>query len=647
VDHIGQEELEMETGKNILVVDDNKFLRIAVSKMLSRLGYEVLSADSGENGLSIFLKNKFHIVLSDYEMPGMDGVALACSIKKSSPRAPVVIMTGAGSPCAGKPAEASMLVNVPRLVTAYYTEAPDPSVPEQRVAFGTSGHRGSAFERAFNEWHILAISQAICLHREQKKIDGPLFLGMDTHALSVPAHASALEVLAANGVEVMIAQGDEYTPTPAVSHAILTYNRGRKTGLADGIVITPSHNPPHDGGFKYNSPNGGPAEPAVTAWIEAKANEFLENGLVGSKRIPFEKALRAPTTHRHDYRTAYITDLANVIEMDAIRAAKISMGVDPLGGAGVHYWGPIAERYGLNLTVVNEAVDPTFRFMTVDWDGQIRMDPSSPYAMQSLISLKDRFEIAFACDTDHDRHGIVTRSRGLLAPNHYLSVAILYLFQHRPEWRREAAVGKTVVSSQMIDRVTAKLGRKVYEVPVGFKWFVDGLLDGSLGFGGEESAGASFVRLDGSVWTTDKDGIVPALLAAEITARMGRDPGEIYRELTREFGEPLYDRVEAPATPEQKAILEKLSPQQVQIKNLAGEKIQTILTRAPGNGAPIGGVKVVAESGWFAARPSGTENIYKIYAESFLGTDHLRRILEEAQTIVNDALTTAPIPERG
>jgi len=551
------------------------------------------------------------------------------------------------SPCAGKPAEASMLVNVPRLVTAYYTEAPDPSVPEQRVAFGTSGHRGSAFERAFNEWHILAISQAICLHREQKKIDGPLFLGIDTHALSVPAHASALEVLAANGVEVMIAQGDEYTPTPAVSHAILTYNRGRKTGLADGIVITPSHNPPHDGGFKYNSPNGGPAEPPVTAWIEAKANEFLENGLVGSKRIPFEKAIRAPTTHRHDYLTAYITDLANVIDMDAIRAAKISMGVDPLGGAGVHYWGPIAERYGLNLTVVNEAVDPTFRFMTVDWDGQVRMDPSSPYAMQSLISLKDRFEIAFACDTDHDRHGIVTRSRGLLAPNHYLSVAILYLFQHRPEWRREAAVGKTVVSSQMIDRVTAKLGRKVYEVPVGFKWFVDGLLDGSLGFGGEESAGASFVRLDGSVWTTDKDGIVPALLAAEITARMGRDPGEIYRELTREFGEPLYDRVEAPATPEQKAILEKLSPQQVQIKNLAGEKIQTILTRAPGNGAPIGGVKVVAESGWFAARPSGTENIYKIYAESFLGTDHLRRILEEAQTIVNDALTTAPIPERG
>ena len=476
------------------------------------------------------------------------------------------------SPCAGKPAEASMLVNVPRLVTAYYTEVPDPSVPEQRVAFGTSGHRGSAFEKAFNEWHILAISQAICLYRKQKKIDGPLFLGMDTHALSVPALASALEVLAANGVEVMIAEGDEYTPTPAISHAILTYNRGRKTGLADGIVITPSHNPPHDGGFKYNPPNGGPAESAVTGWIEAKANEFLENGLRGVKRIPFEKALRASTTHRHDYLNAYISDLANVIDMDAIRGAKISLGVDPLGGAGVHYWGPIAERYGLNLTVVNEAVDPTFRFMTVDWDGQIRMDPSSPYAMQRLIGLKDRFEIAFACDTDHDRHGIVTRSAGLLPPNHYLSVAIFYLFQHRPKWRKEAAVGKTVVSSQMIDRVTAKLGRKLYEVPVGFKWFVDGLLDGSLGFGGEESAGASFVRLDGSVWTTDKDGIVPALLAAEITARMGRDPGEIYRELTREFGEPVYDRVEAPATPEQKELLAKLSPQQVQAHRPGGRK---------------------------------------------------------------------------
>ena len=541
---------------------------------------------------------------------------------------------------AGKPAETSILVNVPRLVTAYYTETPDPSAPGQRVSFGTSGHRGSAFDKAFNEWHILAISQAISLYRAQQNIDGPLFLGMDTHALSVPALASALEVLAANEVEVMLAEGDEYTPTPAISHAILTYNRERKAGLADGIVVTPSHNPPHDGGFKYNPPNGGPAESVVTGWIGARANEFLENGLRGVKRIPFEKALRASTTHRHDYLNTYITDLGNVIDMDAIRGKKISLGVDPLGGAGVHYWGPIAERYGLNLTVVNQAVDPTFRFMTVDWDGQIRMDPSSPYAMQSLIGLKDRFEIAFACDTDHDRHGIVTRSTGLLPPNHYLAVAIFYLFQRRPKWGEEAAVGKTVVSSQMIDRVTAKLGRKLYEVPVGFKWFVEGLLDGSLGFGGEESAGASFVRLDGSVWTTDKDGIVPALLAAEMTARMDRDPGEIYRELTRQFGEPVYDRVEAPATPEQKGILERLSPQQVRSTDLAGEKIQAILTRAPGNDAPIVGLKVVAENGWFAARPSGTEDIYKIYAESFQGADHLRRILEEAQAIVSDALAT-------
>ncbi len=536
-----------------------------------------------------------------------------------------------------------MLVNVPRLVTAYYAETPDASVPEQRVAFGTSGHRGSAIDKAFNEWHILAISQAICLYRAHQKINGPLFLGMDTHALSVPAAAGALEVLAANGVEVMIAEGDEYTPTPAVSHAILTYNRGRKTGLADGIVITPSHNPPHDGGFKYNPPNGGPAEPVVTDWIEVKANKFLESGLRGVRRIPFEKALRASTTHRHNYLDAYTSDLGNVIDMDVIRGAKISLGVDPLGGAGVHYWGPIAERYGLNLTVVNEAVDPTFRFMTVDWDGQIRMDPSSPYAMQRLIGLKDQFEVAFACDTDHDRHGVVTRSAGLLPPNHYLSVAIFYLFQHRPKWRKEAAVGKTVVSTQMIDQVAAKLGRKLCEVPVGFKWFVDGLLDGSLGFGGEESAGASFVRLDGSVWTTDKDGIIPALLAAEITARMGRDPGEIYRELAREFGEPVYDRVEAPATPDQKKLLAKLSPGQFKLTELGGEKIQTFLTEAPGNGAPIGGVKVIADSGWFAARPSGTENIYKIYAESFRGADHLRRILEEAQTIVNDAIAPAAL----
>ncbi len=546
------------------------------------------------------------------------------------------------SPFAGTPADAASLVNVPNLITAYYAELPDPSVPAERVAFGTSGHRGSSFNRAFNERHILAISQAICLYRKQQSIDGPLFLGIDTHALSVPALTSALEVMAANEVEVMIAQGDEYTPTPVLSHAILTYNRGRKSGLADGIVITPSHNPPHDGGFKYNPPNGGPAAGAITGWIEARANGLLESGLSGVKRVPYEKALHAATTHRHDYLDAYISDLANVIDMEAIRGSKISLGVDPLGGAGVHYWGPIAERYGLNLTVVSDAVDPTFRFMTRDWDGQIRMDPSSPYAMRRLIGLKDRFEVAFACDTDHDRHGIVTRSAGLLPPNHYLSVAILYLFQHRPKWSASAAVGKTVVSSQMIDRVTAKLGRKLYEVPVGFKWFVDGLLDGSLGFGGEESAGASFIRMDGGVWTTDKDGIVPALLSAEITARMNRDPGELYRDLVREFGESFYDRVEAPATPAQKEMLGRLSPQQVSSADLAGEKIQAILTNAPGNDASIGGLKVIAKSGWFAARPSGTEDIYKIYAESFRDADHLRRIEEEAQAIVTAAVTAAP-----
>ena len=551
------------------------------------------------------------------------------------------------SPLAGKPANPANLVNVAKLVTAYYTETPDPSVPGQRVSFGTSGHRGSAFENSFNEWHILAISQAICLYRKQQKIDGPLFLGMDTHALSVPALASALKVLAANDVEVMIAQGDEYTPTPAISLAILTYNRGRKIGLADGIVITPSHDPPQDGGFKYNPPNGGPAEEVVTDWIEAKANKYLESGLKGVKRISYEKALHASTTHRHNFLNAYISDLGNVIDMDIIRGAKISLGVDPLGGAGVHYWEPIAKHYGLNLAVVNEAVDPTFRFMTVDWDGQIRMDPSSPYAMQRVIDIKDRYDITFACDTDHDRHGIVTRGVGLLPPNAYLAVAIYYLFQHRPKWPGNGAVGKTLVSSQLIDRVTAKLGRKLYEVPVGFKWFVDGLLDGSLGFAGEESAGASFIRLDGSVWTTDKDGIILALLAAEITARMGRDPGGLYSDLTREFGEPVYERIDAPASPEQKAILEKLSPEQVKIKELAGEKIQAILTKAPGNGAAIGGLKVVAENGWFAARPSGTENIYKIYAESFRGADHLKRIQEEAQTIVSAALTAGASPGNG
>jgi phosphoglucomutase len=542
------------------------------------------------------------------------------------------------SPLAGKPAPAGILVNVPRLVTAYYTGVPDPKVPAQRVAFGTSGHRGSSFNLAFNEWHILAITQAICLYRKSKNIVGPLYLGIDTHALSVPACATALEVLAANGVVVMLAEGDEYTPTPVISHAILTYNHGRTTGLADGIVITPSHNPPHDGGFKYNPPNGGPAGTFVTGWIEAKANELLEARLSGVKRIPYAQALRARTTHRHDYVTAYVNDLGNVIDMDIIRGAKLHLGVDPLGGAGVHYWERIAEYHELGLTVVSEVVDPTFSFMTVDWDGQIRMDPSSPYAMQRLIGMKDQFDLSFACDTDHDRHGIVTKSEGLLPPNHDLCVAISYLFPNRPKWSKSAAVGKTIVSSQMIDRITAKVDRKLFEVPVGFKWFVEGLLDGSLGFVGEESAGSVFLRLDGTVWTTDKDGIVPCLLAAEITARTGCDPANIYRTFKGEFGESFYERVDSPATPEQKICLANLLPGQVTNTELAGEKILTMLSRAPGNDAPIGGLKVVAKSGWFAARPSGTENIYKIYAESFQSADHLRRIQEEAQIIVNKVI---------
>lgn len=540
---------------------------------------------------------------------------------------------------AGKPAEPSMLVNIPRLITAYYSESPDPADPAQRVAFGTSGHRGSSLNCAFNERHILAVTQAICLYRREQTIDGPLFLGMDTHALSTPALTTALEVLAANGVEVMIAGKEEYTPTPAISHAILTYNRGRKTGLADGIVITPSHNPPQDGGFKYNPPNGGPADTNITSWIEKKANELLVNGLKGVKRIPYAQALRAPTTHKHDYFEAYVADLEHVIDMEVLRGAKLRLGVDPLGGAGVRYWEPIAERYKLDLTVVNHEVDPTFRFMSVDWDGKIRMDPSSVYAMQSLVKLKNRFAIAFACDTDHDRHGIVAPSVGLLPPNHYLSVAIFYLFQNRPGWSRDAAIGKTLVSSQMIDRVAAKVGRKVREVPVGFKWFVEGLIDNSLGFVGEESAGASLLRRDGTVWTTDKDGIALCLLAAEITARLGRDPGEVYAGLTRDLGDPVYDRIDAPATPQQKDLLKNLSPQQVRSAELAGERIETILTKAPGNGAAIGGLKVIARNGWFAARPSGTENVYKIYAESFKGRDHLRRIQEEAQAIVTQAVT--------
>ncbi len=553
-------------------------------------------------------------------------------------------MSTAISPLAGKPAPKSLLVDVPKLLAAYVDLRPDPTVQAQRAAFGTSGHRGSSLERSFNEWHVLAISQAICKYRENKGIDGPLYIGIDTHALSQPAFESALEVLAANGVETMIAKDGEFTPTPAVSHAILVYNRGRKTGLADGIVVTPSHNPPDNGGFKYNPPNGGPADTGVTGWIEARANALLEAGLKDVRRTPFERARRAATTREHDFLDAYVADLGSVLDLDAIRSAGIRMGVDPLGGAGVHYWARIAERYRLDLTVVSEQVDPTFRFMTLDWDGRIRMDPSSAWAMQRLIGLKDRYDIAFACDTDHDRHGIVTRNAGLLPTNHYLSVAIDYLFRNRPRWDRdsngEAAVGKTVVSSAMIDRVTAKLGRKLYEVPVGFKWFVDGLLDGALGFGGEESAGASFSRIDGTVWTTDKDGIVPALLSAEITARTGRDPGERYAELARKLGEPAADRVEAPATAEQKQRLAKLSPPQLRITKLAGEKIESVLDRAPGNDAPIGGIKVIAASGWFAARPSGTEDIYKIYAESFRGEDHLRDILHEAQGIVDAALAS-------
>ncbi|HXQ20791.1 MAG TPA: phosphoglucomutase (alpha-D-glucose-1,6-bisphosphate-dependent) [Candidatus Acidoferrales bacterium] len=538
------------------------------------------------------------------------------------------------SPLAGKPAPPSLLVNTARLVTAYYTQRPDPAVREQRVAFGTSGHRGSAFKTAFNEAHILAVSQAISMYRAQQRVNGPLFLGMDTHALSEPAFATALEVLAANGVEVMVDRDGGYTPTPVISHAILTYNRGRSTGLADGIVITPSHNPPEDGGFKYNPPHGGPADTQATTWIEDTANALIADELRGVKRLPYPRARGAPTTHRHDYIGAYVGDLEAVIDMARIREARVRVGVDPLGGAGVAYWAPIAERYGLDLTVVNDAVDPTFRFMSVDWDGKIRMDCSSPYAMAGLIALRDRFDVAFGNDTDADRHGIVTRSAGLLNPNHYLAAAVSYLFSRRDRWRRDAAVGKTVVSSRIIDRVAGRLGRRLLEVPVGFKWFVDGLRDGSLGFGGEESAGASFLRRDGTVWTTDKDGIILGLLAAEMVAQTGRDPGELYHALTQELGEPSYARIDAPATPEQKAALKRLTPQAVHATQLAGEPIEAMLTTAPGNGADIGGLKVSTANGWFAARPSGTEDVYKLYAESFLGPPHLRQIQEEAQALI-------------
>ena len=542
------------------------------------------------------------------------------------------------NPDAGKKPELWTLVDLPALITSYYSDLPDVTLPGQRIIFGTSGHRGSAFDRSFNESHILAITQAICFYRVLHKINGPLFLGIDTHALSVPASVSALEVLAANDVEVMIADNDKYTPTPVISHAIIRYNRGRTDGLADGIVITPSHNPPRDGGFKYNATNGGPSSTEVSNWIQIKANEILAAGLKDVRRIPYAKALSRSATHRHDYITPYVNDLVNIINMDAIRDSEIHIGADPMGGAGVHYWEPIAEHYKLNMTIVNQTVDPTFRFMPLDWDGQIRMDPSSSYAMQNLIALRDEFDIAFACDTDHDRHGIVTKSTGLMPPNHFLSAAISYLLQNRTAWNKASAIGKTVVTTQMIDRVTNKLGRQVYDVPVGFKWFSEGLFNGSLCFGGEESAGASFSRIDGSVWTTDKDGIVPALLSAEILAVTGKDPGEQYQALTRELGECFYDRVEAKATAGQRAQLGKISAGQIQSEELAGEKIQKIFTEAPGNKASIAGIKIETENGWFAARPSGTEDIYKIYAESFKDEKHLKRMVDEAQAIVDQVI---------
>ncbi len=546
------------------------------------------------------------------------------------------------NPLAGQPAPPSVLIDVDKLVTAYYAQAPDPTVAVERVAFGTSGHRGSAFDRSFNEWHVLAITQGICLHRKAHGIEGPLFLGLDTHALSHPAGASALEVLAANGVDVMLASNDEYTPTPAISHAILTHNRHRTSALADGIVVTPSHNPPRDGGLKYNPPHGGPASADVTGWIEAAANRFLEAQLRGVLRTQHAKALAAATTHRHDFVNAFVADLGNVIDMDVIRSSNIRIGVDPLGGAGVHYWNAIAQTYGLDMTVVNDVVDPTFSFMPLDWDGQIRMDPSSRYAMQRLVGMKDRFDIAFGCDTDHDRHGIVTKSAGLLPSNHYMAVAIDYLFSHRPQWSPLAGVGKTMVSTQLIGRLATRLGRPLFETPVGFKWFVAGLQDGTLGFCGEESAGAAFLRRDGSVWTTDKDGISAALLAAEITASTGRDPGELYVDLAHEFGNPAADRSEAPAPPHQKRLLAALSPAQITSTELAGEKIEHILSHAPANSEPLGGIKVITANGWFAARPSGTEDIYKIYAESFNGAEHLQRIMNEAQTIVDHAISARP-----
>jgi phosphoglucomutase len=556
-------------------------------------------------------------------------------------------MAGEVSPLAGKTAPASMLVNVPRLVTAYFSGRPDPAVPSQRVAFGTSGHRGSAFNNAFNEAHILAISQAICEHRHGTRITGPLFIGIDTHALSIPALASALEVFAANGVTTMIDAHDGYTPTPVISHAILTTNRNRSGGLADGVVITPSHNPPEDGGFKYNPPNGGPADTDITGWIERRANALLEADLRGVRRMPFERARRSVCVHRYDYIGPYVADLANVVDMEAIRASGVTVGIDPLGGAAVGYWQPIIERYGLAATIVSDAVDPAFAFMTLDSDGKIRMDCSSPYAMARLIGMRDKFDVAFANDTDADRHGIVTRSNGLMNPNHYLAAAISYLFANRADWPAGSAVGKTIVSSGIIDRVAAKLGRKLVETPVGFKWFVDGLVGGSFGFAGEESAGASFLRRDGTVWTTDKDGLILGLLAAEITARTRRDPGEVFEGITRELGVPFYERIDAPANVEQKNLLKRLSPDRLGIKELAGEPVRATLNAAPGNGQPFGGIKVVADNGWFAARPSGTEDIYKIYAESFRDEAHLKQIQQEAQNAVAGVFESVKTPDGG
>ena len=546
-------------------------------------------------------------------------------------------------PLAGQPAPRERLVNVPRLITAYYTIHPDPADPLQAVSFGTSGHRGTSPAGSFNDDHIAAIAQAIADYRAARGISGPLYVGMDTHALSEPALATAVEVLAANGVRVVIQSGLDYTPTPVISHAILTWNRQKPRDLADGVVITPSHNPAEDGGFKYNPPEGGPADTSATKWIQDRANALLAGGLRDVRRVTLRRALAAETTEERDYITPYVADLAAVVDMDAIAGAGLRLGVDPMGGSGVHYWEPIAERYGLNLTIVNPYVDPTFGFMTVDHDGKIRMDCSSPYAMASLIRLKDDYDIAFGNDPDFDRHGIVTPSAGLMNPNHFLAVAIWYLFQNRPAWRSDAAIGKTLVSSSMIDRVAAHLGRRLAEVPVGFKFFVDGLLSGEYGFGGEESAGASFLRRDGTVWTTDKDGFIMDLLAAEIMARTGRDPGEHYRDLAAQFGDPVYERADTPVSAPRKAVLGKLTPELVSAATLAGEPIMAKLTRAPANDAPIGGLKVVTENGWFAARPSGTENIYKVYAESFRGRDHLRQIQAEAATIIDDAFAAAGV----